>query len=92
MCVMRQVMATRSLLYRREQNAHSVDSWYLVVREDHGCWIEHAQSNGHEPEKLVGAEATTPLQMIAAMEDIGLLGCLIPTLASDTSSKVQKKN
>jgi len=76
-------MATRTLLYRREQNTQSVDSWYLVVRDDHSCWIEHAQSNRHEPETLVGAEATTPLQMIAAMEDIGLLGSLGLTLASD---------
>ena len=78
-------METRTLFYRRArgQDVQSVDSWYLVLRDDHSFWIEHLLSQSGEPDKLVGTERLTPLQVMFAVEDMGLLGCLRTTPASD---------
>jgi len=85
-------MGSRTLFYRcaRGQNAQSVDSWYLILRDDDSCWIEHAWSHGDEPDKSVGTETLTPSQVMATVEDMGLLGCLRATLASDALSRSQK--
>ena len=84
-------MASRTLFYRcaAGRDAQSVDSWYLVLKEGHSFWIEHMFSQNSEPDKLVGSERLTPLQMIMAIEDLGLSGWL--RSASDASSRAQKK-
>ena len=41
------------------------------MRDDHSCWIEHAQSNRHERETLVGAEALSPFSLLIAGSHLG---------------------
>ena len=83
-------MASRTLFYRsaRGQDAQSVDSWFLILRDD--CWIEHAWSHGDGPDKSVETETLTPSQVMATVEDMALLGCLRATLASDALLRSQK--
>ena len=84
-------MGSRTLFYKcaRGGDAQSVDSWYLILRDEGTFWIEHAWSDGDTP---AGIQTLTPSQVMATVDDMSLLGCLRATLASDALSPSQKTN
>ena len=82
-------MASRTLFYRcaAGRDAQSVDSWYLVQREDHSCWVEHAWSHCEEADNLdVGAETLSVAQVLLTVDDMGVLAGFRAVLASGESS------